>query len=806
MIEFVLCILLYIGVCGCLTSVSICRRNWIGVYLIVLCWSICYISWYVASPTYRGPISVLKSVDRLPIQGDTVRNWGDTKACKPTHIIKAKNVNDIVHVMDHERIRVAGGGHSWSPLICSNDTVVTLDFCSVPSLVDNIVTVDAGCKIQDVNTYLQQYNRTLHGFGGIQYQTIGGSIMTSLHGSQYVGFSNNIINMSAVVANKTLVSIKDDDLKYWKSSMGMLGIVYSVSLHTFPIVSLNKTCQMTDYTNAIGALNHSHFGATLESFWGMYQDSVQLCTYNDPVEEHITYETGGSNVFAFMYDNIVLPCTLLLSNALRVLDLTKIIHTNSTTRLSILDAWKIESGYGFVSAEYSVPLDNCLQVVQKIQDVTYPHIVAVYIRRLDASSAVLAFAKVNSCVIDISFADYQLIHIYEEMKEYHSTVEQIISEHSGSMHWGKYYASNTSKIEIDASFKDYRLNIDPSNKFMNSYTTELITGIQNNKRYGRYDEPAINLTGVFWRSLWWTTFAVAVLSSLWYANGSWKVEQAMRNYKSLYICILIAITAIALLENLKVDPDVIRVLSLCIYSFGIVGFCLLLWLSTYQYENLLPPYAILQLLLMLVWTIDKYHEIDQDDLNRQGIYDGHTNEDVVYYSGILMLVYVSICAGILLYLKGLNSIRFWYHWVQIAFLGTFTAFVSLSSNSNPHVTTSVDGKHDEVTNGFGHLWWIYILGVLVIAMLVINYQQSNKYYFYWLHFVINIVIVGIWIAHHFRDIKQYVWDTVLACLIALEIVYLHYLSRPEVYTFVTYATKVPKYELLRRQEDTHLKF
>ena len=777
MIEFVLCILLYFGVSLCLVSVSVYRKNWTGVYLIAFCWTICYVSWYVASPTYRGPISILKSVDRSPIEDKTIRNWGDTKSCKPTHIIKAKNVNDIVSVMGHERIRVAGGGHSWSPLICSNDTVVSLDFCSEPLMVNNIVTVDAGCKIEYVNTYLQQYNRVLHGFGGIQYQTIGGSIMTSLHGSQYVGFSNNILNMSAVLANKTIVSIKDNDLKYWKSSMGMLGIVYSVSMQTFPLVSLNKTCKMTGYVNAINALNQPHFGATLDSFWGMYQDSVQVCTYNDPVEEHLPYEKEGSDSFSFVYDNIVLPCTLLFSNVFRMLDLTKIIHTDSTTRLSILDAWKIVSGYGFVSAEYSVPLDQCLPVIHELQEVTYPRIVAVYIRRLNASNEVLSFAKVDSCVIDLSFADYQLIHTYEEMKEYHSTVEQIIKEHNGSMHWGKYYASNTTKIEIDQSFKDYRTLFDPSNKFMNSYTTELITGVQNNERYGRYDDPAINLTGVFWRSLWWTTFAVASMSSLWYSNGSFTVKQAMRNCKTFYICILIAITVTSLLENWKVDPDIIKGFSFIVYSIGITGFCFLLWLSTPNYENLLPPYAILQLLLLLVWTIDqfnKFHEIDQDDLKKQGIYDGHTHEDVVYYSGILMLIYALICGGILFYLKGLNSLRFWYHWIQFAFLGTFSAFVSLST----HATTSVGGEHDGMRNGHGHLWWLPIIGVLVIAMLVVNYQRSQTYYFHWLHFVINIVLVCIWIGYHFRVIKQYVWDTVLGCTIVLEIAYLNYLSKP----------------------------
>ena len=93
------------------------------------------------------------------------------------------------------------------------------------------------------------------------------------------------------------------------------------------------------------------------------------------------------------------------------------------------------------------------------------------------------------------------------------SVEQLIKEYNGSTHWGKYYSSNTKNIEIPQSFKDYRANIDPSIKFMNSYTTELITGIQNDKRY---DKPAISKKGILWRSLWWITFVAAILSSTWH--------------------------------------------------------------------------------------------------------------------------------------------------------------------------------------------------------------------------------------------------------------------------------------------------
>jgi len=622
MIEFVLCILLYFGICVCLSSVSIIRKKWVYVYIITFCWTICYTLWYVVSPTYNGHIRILKSVDRSPIEGKVVRNWGDTKSCEPKHIVKAKSVGDILEVMNHEGIRVAGGGHSWSPLICSNDTVVTLDFCSEPDFINNIITVDAGCKIEYVNTYLQKYNRVLYGFGGIQYQTIGGSIMTSLHGSQYVGFSNHVLNMSAVLANKTIYSIKAADLKYWKSSMGMLGIVYSVTMQTFPIISLNKTCKMTNYINAIHALKQPHFGATLDSFWGVYQDSVQLCTYNDPIEENIPYKKSGSDAFSFLYDNVVLPCTVLLSNAFRVFDLTKTIHSDSTTRLSILEAWKIVSGYGFISAEYSVPLNNCLQVIHKLQEVTYPYIVAVYIRRLNASAELLSFAKVDSCVIDLSFADYQLINIYEEIKTYHSTVEQIIKEHNGSMHWGKYYASNTNKIKIDQRFKDYRKTLDPSNKFMNSYTTELITGVQNQKKYGRYDNLAINSKGVIWRSIWWFTFTVTIILSILHMSEKklFIIREIYIDGSAFILCLIAVITHLMLDHNRITDNDsyTIVILLILIVLFLLLKYLSgeilkrLSWLSKPLWYCFLCVYQ-LTLVVFLVWSNLNTKNIHKDE-------------------------------------------------------------------------------------------------------------------------------------------------------------------------------------------------
>ena len=465
---------------------------------------------------YMGDILLVKSMDRSPLEGNVVRNWGDTASCTPERVVEAQSVADILSVLQMDKVRVVGRGHSWSPLACSDSAVILLKFCNEPALVQNIVEVDAGCQLEFVNDFLNQHDRVLYGIGGIQYQTVAGSLMTSLHGSQYEDFGSHIVKLTAILANKTIINVTDD-LNIWRSSMGMLGIVTKVYIKTYPSVSVQKSCKLTNYEEALSELNKFHFGVTLDSYWGFYQDSVEMCLFDNPVEENIEFKRSSdiSLFFSFIYDNIIIPSTILSSRMLRMIDVTGLTAHEYTSRKSILDAWKIVPGYGFVSAEYSVPLSKCYEVVKKMQNIAYPSFVAVYIRRLNGSTDLMAFAKNNSCIIDTSWLEFQYIDTQKKIRDYHTKVEELISEYDGYTHWGKYYASDTNKIRLDKRFKEYRMAVDPTNKFMNSYTSELITGKQD---LNRYKDLAINQRGLLWRIFWWVTFSVSVVTSLWYID------------------------------------------------------------------------------------------------------------------------------------------------------------------------------------------------------------------------------------------------------------------------------------------------
>jgi len=501
MLLFLLFLVLYLSILFCLVYPNK-NRNMRILILIGTFWTITYGLWFLNNPVYRGSIRIIKSIDRESIDGNTVRNWGDTDYCKPKNILIANNVSDIEKNMNTKNIRLVGGGHSCSPLICSSETVIKLNYCHM-TLSTNILSVDAGCTLEHVNDYLYHRNRTLYGFGGIQYQTIGGSIMTSLHGAQFHAFVDHIVKIKAILANSSIVEITND-LHFWKSSMGMLGIVLEVDIKTYPLIHVKKQTQLLKLSNALNFLNDTSLeGLTIETVLTNNDAYAEVSTYKKVTHEKMPYSTSSdiSHTFAFFNDNIVLPAMMIASSMIENIDVTRINFKETNEIHSLLDAWKIHPGHGYIAAEYSVPLPHCPTVITEIQKMSKHYVVALYIRKLYASNHSLAFAKVDSCIIDTSFWDYQYLDVEKRLKAYHLDVEQTIFQHNGSVHWGKYFISDSSHINIPDEFKRYREKIDPTDKFLNNFTRDLI--YKTNKK--RYKTFAITERGMIWRVFWWVT-------------------------------------------------------------------------------------------------------------------------------------------------------------------------------------------------------------------------------------------------------------------------------------------------------------
>ena len=498
-------------------SVILCRHIWVRIPIAIVFVLIPTLTWYLYSPVHRGPPSIMKSIDRASINNHDVRNWADTVHCTPPHILKPTSTQLVATAVNNAKhIRVVGGGHSWSPLICSNDTVISLEnICNEPLWHnDSTVTFDAGCFIQDVQQILLGKNKQLHGYGAIQHQTLAGGFMTALHGAQFNNFASNVVELDAILANGTDIHIKED-IDTWRGSMGLLGIVHKMRIRVYPSKSILVTERSVTLEEAVEAMYNDTLEAMdVKTIWGSTKDVYHLRVFSNPIEEPINLK-HDMYMEAFFHDNVFMPALLVGSRILRHLPIAKLYYPEFYQhRESIMDAWYTYPEFGFKNAAYSISLPKCLETIRKIRQIAKPYLVTVEFRKLIFAPGLLTWVTEPSCVVDVSFVDAQISHFDHKMQAFHTEIENIIEQVGGSAHWGKFYASNYSKLNIHGldKFRNIRLEYDPSGKFLNPLTSEIILG---KKMSTRYPPSAIESRAEIWRFTLYISFTSIIFLSCW---------------------------------------------------------------------------------------------------------------------------------------------------------------------------------------------------------------------------------------------------------------------------------------------------
>src|SRR5258708_6541652 len=82
-------------------------------------------------------------------------NWSSSVQARPQQIVKPGSINELAQLVaeygcDGRHVRVVGSGHSFTPLVQTNDVLMSLDNLQGIEAVDaehNIVTVRGGTKL-----------------------------------------------------------------------------------------------------------------------------------------------------------------------------------------------------------------------------------------------------------------------------------------------------------------------------------------------------------------------------------------------------------------------------------------------------------------------------------------------------------------------------------------------------------------------------------------------------------------------------------------------------------------------------------
>ncbi len=175
-------------------------------------------------------------------------NWSGRVRCAPERIETPSTLEDLQRVVREgpPPIRVVGSGHSFSELVATDGTLISLDALQGLADIDRDAceaTVYAGTKLWRLNQLLDEHGLAMPNLGDINVQSIAGAVSTGTHGTG-TGFgclSTFIQSATLVVADGSLVECppESDLLKAAAVSAGALGVLARIRLKLVPSYRLH---------------------------------------------------------------------------------------------------------------------------------------------------------------------------------------------------------------------------------------------------------------------------------------------------------------------------------------------------------------------------------------------------------------------------------------------------------------------------------------------------------------------------------------------------------------------------------------
>ncbi|OQR90940.1 FAD-linked oxidoreductase [Achlya hypogyna] len=178
------------------------------------------------------------------VAAETWTNWDTRQVCHPSAHLRPSSLSELQAIVaDATSLRVAGAGHSFSPIVLTNATLVTLEnYASLVELTEDTVTVQAGMPLHEINDLLASHGRALPNVGAVAVQTAAGATSTGTHGTGDTGsLSANIVAMEIVVANGSVVHINRGGLlNAARVAMGTLGVVSTITFAHVPLWTMEQ--------------------------------------------------------------------------------------------------------------------------------------------------------------------------------------------------------------------------------------------------------------------------------------------------------------------------------------------------------------------------------------------------------------------------------------------------------------------------------------------------------------------------------------------------------------------------------------
>jgi L-gulonolactone oxidase len=457
------------------------------------------------------------------------RNWSRTLEFEVERYYAPTTENEVIKIVNEAReatkhVRTVGAGHSFSQLVVTPDTLVSLhklnEVKTPPDVDPERVTVPAGMSLRNVIQMLKKNDPplALKNLGSITPQSIAGAISTGTHGTGLTlgSLSTHVVGLRMIDGHGDVRTYTDkgsgDYLSAARISLGALGILTEVTLACEPLSQLRYNaywCLLDEVLDKLDSLArdnvHMLFWWLLPPRpWTRQRHEVILFTKN-PVG----------------YSPKVLKDSMDLGNPEKLGRTLRGLAPNLTTLLPLLvpvvARWPGEGFHRFLTftadydevltlpmpepplpqllhreCEYAIPADPAdeanpwkgavaaLRSFQRVADESDLNLLMPVEVRFVAKDQVLLSPAYEQdvCYIGASALTGHAPVPQDNATEIFTRFEPIMRERGGKPHWGKIFSLTRDDVKklypaTYQRFVDVRDELDPDRVFTNSMLDEL---------------------------------------------------------------------------------------------------------------------------------------------------------------------------------------------------------------------------------------------------------------------------------------------------------------------------------------------
>jgi FAD/FMN-containing dehydrogenase len=397
------------------------------------------------------------------------QNWGGNQSFTYAKAVVANSENDVVGAVrdaaqQRRGLRVTGSGHSFTPIVQTEHTLVDVSSLSGVTSADSAkrrATIRAGTPISEIGAPLWQHGLSLANQGDVDTQTISGAIATGTKGSgpRFGSLSSTARGLRLVNGLGDIVTITEGDLALLHAaqvSVGMLGVVLDIDVQCVPAYKLREHNAVLPYSEVVARWDEFLAGYRHFSLWYLPGDEssmmydlgrlprdhcvVKLLTEEPASADDVAAEPGARTGPAYQ------------------------IYPDATTELR------------FHELEYMVPAEHGREALETVRDLMHTRhpdqISPVQIRWQHADDGYLS-AQYHRDTVSVSVSG-QIGTTYEPfMRE----LDRELQRFDARPHWGKIHFLTRDRVEaLYPRYEDFariRREFDPSGIFLNPHLRDL---------------------------------------------------------------------------------------------------------------------------------------------------------------------------------------------------------------------------------------------------------------------------------------------------------------------------------------------